>query len=141
MVENKKTMKKKGSCGNNKKAQNGGKKTMKKGSCGTKKGGMGCASKNTNKKDHPKKGGMGCGRKNTNKKGHCGRKANKKQRGGMGCGSKTTPSPQSGGKKKLNNYFTEMLKARKADKKQFEYNGVLYKQVESKTGMKLYKKA
>ena len=138
MVESKKTMKKKGSCGNNKKAQNGGKKTMKKKDSHPQNGGK----KNMKKKDgHTKKGGMGCSSKNTNKKSHCDRKPNKKQRGGMGCGSKTTPSPQSGGKKKLNNYFTEMLKARKADKKQFEYNGVLYKQVESKTGMKLYKKA
>ena len=47
---------------------------------------------------------------------------------------------QKGGKKKLNEFFKTMLKAKKEDLSSFTYKGNTYKQTVSKTGLKLYKK-
>ena len=48
---------------------------------------------------------------------------------------------QTGGKKKLNEFFKTMLKAKKQDLESFKYKGKTYKRVVAKTGLKLYKKA
>jgi len=54
-----------------------------------------------------------------------------------------TAKKQSAGKtkRKLNPYFTKMLDAKKNDLGEFEYNGKIYKQKTTKTGLKIYKKA
>jgi hypothetical protein len=48
---------------------------------------------------------------------------------------------QRGGKRKLNDYFKLMNKARKSNAPSFQYKGNMYKQSTTKTGLKIYKKA
>ena len=43
-------------------------------------------------------------------------------------------------KRKMNEYFTKMTKARKAGASSFVYNGKTYVSKKSKTGMLIYKK-
>ncbi|CAD7931754.1 unnamed protein product [Amoebophrya sp. A25] len=42
-------------------------------------------------------------------------------------------------RKKMNEYFTKMQAARKANAKSFEYKGKTYVQMKAKTGMIMYK--
>jgi hypothetical protein len=44
-------------------------------------------------------------------------------------------------KKKMNAYFTKMLKAKRSGAKSFKHNGSTYKAKKTKTGMVIYKKA
>jgi aminoglycoside N3'-acetyltransferase len=54
---------------------------------------------------------------------------------------RTSKSKKSGKGRKLNAFFTRMLKAKKSNEPSFEYNGKTYKQFTAKTGLKMYKKA
>ena len=54
---------------------------------------------------------------------------------------RTSKSKKSGKSRKLNAFFTRMLKAKKANEPEFVYNGKTYKQFTAKTGLKMYKKA
>jgi len=53
-------------------------------------------------------------------------------------GSKKSKGSKSG--RKLNEYFTLMLDAKKNNLKEFKYNGKTYKQVKTKTGLVCYKR-
>lgn len=70
-----------------------------------------------------------------------------KQTGGETTTTESVPATvesteQAGGKKprKLNEYFTKMLDAKKKNKKSFKYKGNTYKAQKTKTGMVVYKK-
>lgn len=51
-----------------------------------------------------------------------------------------TKTKQTGGKRKMNEYFKKMLQAKKNNDQSFTYKTNTYVQKTTKTGMKIYKK-